>query len=160
MNFPRGPGLRGIFFLACRKIRDFTRFSLFKGISIFALHVLQLTMTKSPALKAVSTVLIFLFAVSCVNHELPNYTCTSSISYSATVSEIVATKCAISGCHNGSLGDQRDWRQVARLQEHKTLVKEYTRNRVMPPAGSPAGPLSQDQIDAISCWVDQGAPNN
>jgi hypothetical protein len=30
----------------------------------------------------------------------------------------------------------------------------------MPPSNSPAGGLSQDQINLITCWVNDGAPNN
>ena len=95
-----------------------------------------------------------------MSHELAQYTCTETVSFASDINPIVTSKCAISGCHNGSLGDERDWRQVARLQEHKTLMKEYTRGHIMPPSESPEGPLTQDQIDLISCWVDQGAPNN
>jgi hypothetical protein len=107
-----------------------------------------------------TVITVFIFTASCVNHELSQYTCTSTISFAADVNPIIVSKCAIPNCHNGSLGDDRDWRQVSRFQAHKTLVKEYTRNHIMPPAESTEGPLTEDQINTLSCWVDQGAQNN
>jgi hypothetical protein len=106
------------------------------------------------------TATVIALSSSCVNHELAQYTCTSTISFAADVNPIIVSKCAISGCHNGSLGDDRDWRQFSKFQAHKTLVKDYTRNHIMPPAESIQGPLTEDQINTLSCWVDQGAQNN
>ncbi|HET9487015.1 MAG TPA: hypothetical protein VFO54_06260 [Chryseosolibacter sp.] len=40
------------------------------------------------------------------------------------------------------------------------LVKYRVTHRIMPPSSSKAGPLSQEQINAIACWSDQGGLNN
>jgi hypothetical protein len=70
------------------------------------------------------------------------------------------TKCAISGCHNGDNGASRNWTEFDKFQQHASTVKRYVVDHIMPPSGSPAGPLTQEQINTISCWVDQGAKNN
>lgn len=109
------------------------------------------------------SVVIFGVQVSCVDHDFPSYTCPDSdVSYLEDVKPIIESKCAISGCHNGSNGQERNWLvfETLRVNALEGNVKSYVINRIMPPAGSPAGPLSQDQINTIACWIDNGAPNN
>jgi hypothetical protein len=106
--------------------------------------------------------LVFLEA-SCASHEFPSYTCPpEQISFAADINPIILSKCAITGCHNGENGADKNWTNFDIFQEEAGigLVKSYVVNRIMPPAGSSAGPLSQEQINAIACWVDQGAQNN
>jgi len=99
---------------------------------------------------------------SCANHNLDEmYTCTNpSMSYADDVRPIVMQKCAIDGCHNGALGADRNWTDFNAFKAHSATVKDVVFNRVMPPAHSPAGPLTNEQVTTIVCWVDQGAPNN
>lgn len=107
------------------------------------------------------TILLFLCLESCVSHDFPTYTCTDpDISYSSEVNDIVITKCAISGCHNGDNGDDKNWTDFSLFQSKSNIVKSRVTNRVMPPPDSPAGPLSQEEINTIACWVDQGAKKN
>jgi hypothetical protein len=83
-------------------------------------------------------------------------------SYSADVDPIITTKCAISGCHNGSLGADRDWTNFEKFQAKALagIVKQKIVAHEMPPPGSAGGPLSDDQISIISCWIDNGALDN
>lgn len=98
---------------------------------------------------------------SCVSHDFPSYACTDeAVSYSADVNPIIRTKCAISGCHNGDNGDNRDWTNFSLFQSKNDVVKSRVVSRVMPPPNSPAGQLSQEEISTIACWADQGAKNN
>jgi hypothetical protein len=98
---------------------------------------------------------------SCVSHEFPAYICPDEpISYSQHVNLIVMTKCAIEECHNGDNGDDKNWTEFEKFQGKSKLVRFRVTNRIMPPAESTAGPLTQDEIAAIACWVDQGAQNN
>lgn len=118
---------------------------------------------KSSAISASAFLLIFGFQVSCVDHNFPAYVCPDTeVSYLEDVKPIVETKCAISGCHNGSLGAERNWSDFETFQHNAQNghVKNYVINRIMPLAESPNGPLSQDQINIIACWIDEGAPNN
>lgn len=80
----------------------------------------------------------------------------TGISYAATIKPIINTKCAISGCHNGDNGANRNWTVFANVADHASDIKRRTGNRSMPLTGS----LTQEQIDLIACWVDDGAPNN
>jgi hypothetical protein len=107
--------------------------------------------------------LVFGLQLSCADHNFPSYVCPDAeVSYLEDVKPILEAKCAIPGCHNGSLGVDRDWSNFATFQENAQHgnVKNYVTNRIMPPSFSTNGPLSQDQINTIACWVDDGAPNN
>lgn len=74
--------------------------------------------------------------------------------YSATVSPIIETNCAVSGCHSGSQAP--DLRNFDNIQANASSIKSAVVSGRMPKEGS----LTQSEIDAIACWVDDGAPNN
>ena len=75
--------------------------------------------------------------------------------YPESIGEIIVTKCAISGCHNGSTS-LPDFRSLATVQANSGNIKSFTQTGFMPRNGS----LSQNEIDLIACWVDDGALNN
>ena len=78
----------------------------------------------------------------------------SGISYKDTIASIISTNCAISGCHNGAVFP--DFRTIATIQSKAASIKLKTGNRTMPQGRT----LTQDQIDQLACWVDDGALNN
>lgn len=99
----------------------------------------------------------------CSDDNVSLYSCPDDpVSYSSTVAPIVNMKCAISGCHNGDLGANLNWTDFGTFQDKAKsgIVRTRVINRIMPPANSPAGPLTQEEINAIACWADQGANNN
>lgn len=79
----------------------------------------------------------------------------SGISFSGSISPIIQNKCAISSCHNGSLFP--DFRVFKNIHDNAAQIKTLTGNKTMPKGG---GTLTQDQINMIACWVDDGAPDN
>lgn len=79
---------------------------------------------------------------------------TSGVSFESSVSSIIATNCAVSGCHNGSVSPNLS--TLDGIQSRAERVKARTGNGTMPPSGS----LSQADIDLIACWVDDGALEN
>lgn len=84
----------------------------------------------------------------------------SGVSFSVSIQNIITSKCAISGCHNGDNGSNRNWTVFTNVQNSAANIKSRTNAGTMPPSNSSAGALSQDQIDLIACWVDDGALNN
>lgn len=80
----------------------------------------------------------------------------SSVSYTNDIKSILDTNCNTSNCHNGSLGSSRDWRTYATTKSNAEAIKIRTANKTMPPGV----PLTQKQIDQITCWVDDGALEN
>jgi hypothetical protein len=79
-------------------------------------------------------------------------------SFAADIKPILTTKCAINGCHNGSQAPNLS--SYANIKGNATLIKSRVTSKLMPPSNSPAGSLSQDQINQITCWVNDGTPNN
>ncbi|MGK7392406.1 MAG: hypothetical protein ACNS60_18775 [Candidatus Cyclobacteriaceae bacterium M2_1C_046] len=82
----------------------------------------------------------------------------SGVSYDTQVKPILINNCAISGCHDGSNGASRNWTVFSNVQDKAENIKTRTSNGTMPPEGN--GTLTQEQIDLIACWVDDGALNN
>lgn len=80
----------------------------------------------------------------------------TGVSFASQIKPIIDTKCAIPGCHNGDNGANRNWTVFANVKENAANIKTRTGNRSMPQTGS----LTQEQIDIIACWVDDGALNN
>ncbi len=79
---------------------------------------------------------------------------TSGVSFSATIAPIISTNCAISGCHNGS--QSPNLQSFSNIKANAARIKNETQSRSMPQGRS----LSQEQIDNIACWVDDGALDN
>ena len=79
---------------------------------------------------------------------------TSGVSFAGAISPIIQAKCAVSGCHNGT--QFPDFRVFKNVHDNAGQIKTLTGNRTMPQEGS----LTQNEIDLIACWVDDGALDN
>ena len=79
----------------------------------------------------------------------------TATSWADDILPIMEKNCAISGCHNG-VSRSNNFREYASVKTHAKEIKSKTRDRSMPFDGS----LTQNQIELISCWVDDGAPKN
>ena len=73
----------------------------------------------------------------------------------AEIESIVTSSCAISGCHAGNVSP--DFRVRENILSRSGRIGVRTGNSSMPPPSS-GNSLSQSDIDAISCWVADGAP--
>ena len=71
------------------------------------------------------------------------------------IKPIMEKYCATSGCHNGT-SRSTNFKEYASAKSYANSIKTKTRDRSMPFDGS----LTQNQIDLISCWVDDGALQN
>lgn len=80
------------------------------------------------------------------------------VSFAQTIAPIISSNCALSGCHVN--GQQRPaletYEQIAANAE-RIMIR--TSNGSMPPSSS-GKELTLEEIEAISCWVNNGAPNN
>lgn len=73
-------------------------------------------------------------------------------SFSNDIEPIIANNCL--SCHSGT--QFPDLRTYQGVSSNAGIVKTQVVNRTMPIGGS----LTNNEIDLISCWVDNGAPNN
>jgi hypothetical protein len=81
----------------------------------------------------------------------------TGVSYAGAIKPILDANCNLKGCHNSDLGSTRDWRNYNNVKTNAAIIKSRTTDRSMPPGGAT---LTQQQIDQIACWVDDGAANN
>ena len=78
-------------------------------------------------------------------------------SFNDHVKDILLTNCAISGCHDGSNGSERNWTVFSNVKNKAARIKSKTQDGSMPPGDRV---ITQEQIDLIACWVDDGALEN
>lgn len=79
----------------------------------------------------------------------------SGVKFSTQVKPIIDTYCAISGCHME--GGNVSFKVLSNIQASAKDVKSRTQSGNMPKNGPK---LQQADIDAIACWVDDGALDN
>ncbi len=78
----------------------------------------------------------------------------SGISWENEVKSIIDSNCALPACHGGT--QSPDFREFTNVQNNAENIKTRTQNGSMPPTGA----LPAAQVQAIACWVDDGAQNN
>ena len=125
--------------------------------------------TKKPGgiFSALFILLLVATLLSCVDHTLPEVVvdeCGGTVSFEIDIQPIIDSKCAIvgdGGCHNGGNGASLDWRVFSNFQSHASQVKDrITRSPGTDGKMPKIGTLTNDQIQLIVCWVDQGAKDN
>ena len=91
-----------------------------------------------------------------VCQDVQEHSVLSGVSFSNEIETIISSNCAISGCHVAGTG-RVDLSVFSNVQSEAGNIKSRTQNGSMPPGGRS---ITQEQIDLISCWVDDGALNN
>lgn len=81
---------------------------------------------------------------------------TSGISFSESVASIIENNCATASCHSGAQAP--DFRQFTNIKANAADIKLRTGNGQMPPAGRED--LTEEEKEAIACWVNDGALDN
>lgn len=107
---------------------------------------------------SLSCVFLLLFA-ACEEHVINDDTttpvvvdCNPAVSLATDITPIIQTRCV--SCHNGS--QPPNLTSNSRIQNNAASIKAAVVSRRMPLGGS----LTTEQIDAIRCWVDNGAQDN
>lgn len=82
--------------------------------------------------------------------------CLTTVSYSATIRPLIDNNCM--PCHNGDgkTPFAPNLTTYQAVESVSLLVKALTQSRVMPKEGS----LTNAEIAAIKCWVDNGSLDN
>ncbi len=82
----------------------------------------------------------------------------SQVSYLNDIRPILDANCQVSGCH-GSNSSLPSWATYADVQARASDIKSKTGSKAMPPSSSGKS-LTNEQIQKIADWVDDGAKNN
>jgi len=82
----------------------------------------------------------------------------SGVSYNNQIVPIINANCAKSTCHDGSNASAPNWTNLTTVQANAENIKTRAIDGTMPPAGN--DPLQPEEVQAIACWVDDGALDN
>jgi hypothetical protein len=104
---------------------------------------------------------ISILTFSCKKDKAFEPVCTDEISFSQDVQPIIMNSCATTGCHSGpNASNNMNFTSYENVFEHRILIGKSVRGE-SGVTQMPIGPaLSADQINKISCWIEQGALNN
>ncbi len=86
--------------------------------------------------------------------SVTSVTINSGVNYSI-IKDIINNNCAVSGCHNGG-GGLLNLSDDNNIVSNASSIKLRTGNKSMPKKGS-GFVLTNEQIQLIACWVDDGA---
>lgn len=87
------------------------------------------------------------------------YCDTTDHRYSTVILPMMQAHCATPGCHDGSGGaplNLNNYDELKIFYDNGTLQQRVITLKDMPPAA----PLPDSLIRKLSCWMDDGAPNN
>ena len=102
-------------------------------------------------------IVVFAAAVAftaCKKDSSASLSCDSSLSFSGTVQPVLVSKCATSGCHDGSR--MTSMATYTNAKNEAQSIKTSVENGSMPRGSS----LSSAEKTAILCWIQNGTPNN
>ncbi len=117
-------------------------------------------------MEKISITLFFIFfLVSCSKDKLapPDFSCDPQPTYNSDVDNIINSSCAYAGCHDGSSapGNFGSYATLSGFLSPTLFERRALVLRDMPPQEA-TGPtsLTEEQIQILSCWVEDGYPEN
>lgn len=81
--------------------------------------------------------------------------CTTTVLYESDVRLLIQNNCALAGCHTAG-GTPPELTSFELVHARAADILHMTQSLQMPPPSSGRS-LSQEEIDRIACWVEQGA---
>lgn len=100
--------------------------------------------------------------VSCQKDPVSTVDCTGiATSYTTDIKPILDASCATSGCHNASAHqagiDLSNYNGVRNVSSQDRFLGSIQHKKGYNPMPQNSAQLSQDKIDLITCWVQNGA---
>jgi hypothetical protein len=85
---------------------------------------------------------------------------TMDVTYNSGIADIVNSSCTFSGCHEAGagFGDFTTYTALKEKADGGQLQDRVLDQKNMPPSGYTA--LTEDQLQLIDCWLQNGAPEN
>lgn len=78
--------------------------------------------------------------------------------FNTDIKPIMLASCATAGCHN--VADAAAGVVLETYDQVNAFADRINQRAVVEKTMPVAGPLSNTEIDKISCWINQGTPNN
>lgn len=98
---------------------------------------------------------------SCKKRVLPS--CDGAIpAFDEDIEPILSASCAVSGCHVAGFaaGDLSTYDEAKAVAETGGITRMIIDNDFMPPQPGSIPLLSNDEVGLISCWMNNGMPEN
>lgn len=133
------------------------RYVLITRTSVF----IKTTMMKKTIIAGICLLMIFIACSKSGDDNNPTPTtpdCSGAPkTFSGDVSPVIASSCAISGCHAaGSTNGPGALTNYTQVFNARSAIRTAVANGTMPKSGT----ISTTQKNAILCWIDNGAANN
>jgi hypothetical protein len=89
------------------------------------------------------------------NLEKEMISCQLPVTYSQTVQPLIQTRCALTGCHTAgsTTGNFDTYEELRQRVDNGKLKLSVFDLKIMPPDV----PLSDEELQKIKCWMEQGA---
>lgn len=84
-----------------------------------------------------------------------NKVCTTKVFFENDINPLIQANCALPACHAAG-GISPELSSFDKVQKRTADILRLTQSREMPPPSSGIS-LSQEEIDKIACWIEQGA---
>lgn len=83
---------------------------------------------------------------------------TLGVIYSNDVQTIISNNCNSPSCHGGNvnLPDYSSYEGLKTSVDNGKITQRVLEEKNMPPSG----PLDEESLERIECWINEGAPNN
>lgn len=110
-------------------------------------------------MRVVPVLLVVFLVVSFVNDTAQqNLVCSPAapISWSKDVKPLILSRCATGECHAATSSSQLQLGTYQQVKASSSDVHAQVANKTMPRSGS----LTAREILLITCWIDQGMPEN
>lgn len=92
----------------------------------------------------------------------PEFCDTATVTYNNQVKAIIDNHCTYSSCHSGGApGNFTQYNGLKSRVDNGKIEERVLNLKNMPPSYVPAGEpdsLTTEQLEIISCWLSQGAP--
>jgi hypothetical protein len=116
----------------------------------------------SPAKFIFAAFSLSILLISCQKDPVSTVDCTGiAVSYSTDIKSILDVSCATSGCHNASAHqagvDLSTYNGARNVSSQDRFLGSIQHKKGYNPMPQNSSQLSQDKIDLITCWVQNGA---
>lgn len=109
----------------------------------------------------VSFIGFLIFQTSCDNAKTPVVNCSTTPTYDTEIAPIIATNCAIGGCHVSGTGTPGIFPDYDGLLPYLNSDENGFKDWVINRKGMPLGfSLSDEDFELVRCWVEGGYLEN
>ena len=113
-------------------------------------------------IRIISILIVMITFSACSNDSeeeiLGRNDCKEEVLYTKTIKPLMKTNCAVKGCHVSG-GEDPDLSSYDKVLDNLKEIEEQVTAKEMPPKDSGIK-FSDEEMEALLCWIHQGGLNN